>query len=833
VSKFQKIAFGLFVALSLTLAFIAYKSLKNIKQPSVKALTLIPDGCEVLLRFDDYSEFTNSLRNKNLLWQDLQHLSCFEKLEKHFNYFDSLLVINPFLRNLISSNPVYFSLYPENKFLISCNLKELSGQENYKNILRKAFNSPAFPLKTGIQSGVIGISNTEETLKKLFDISGVKLIKNRSFSSLNNGANYSGVCIYVGGMPGIEFFNNSYSTLSTKPDKIVLNGIKQKDSLFFFGEEDAGPIKDFSFLRHIPLICNSFEVFAINNAEKVFENKTKDDWWSRVNEKAMFNAKKQFYNNIAENIIKVEMPSKSEALIMTIADSVKAGEVLPYIGDSILKSKNIFRLSKSNLSFVASTFPILKLNELNYIVVFNDHLVFTANETDAEIFNNAKENNSSIIENKRFKQFAAKNFDLEFHYLNYKLINSLPKEEIPFGDQLTLNDIGHLKNISHCSYVATYKNNILNYRFSLSYSQENFNDEPGVLWTMNTDAAISSKPALFKNHITKGNEIFFQTADNSIYLESATGKILWKKSISEQIRSDIYIVDAFKNGKYQMLFNTDKYLHLIDRNGNDVQGFPVKLPAKASNKLCLFDYEKKNDLRLFIACTDNRIYNYSIWGIKQEGFKTLETSAAVTLPIRFCKVGLSDYLVTADVNGKIYAFSRRGEGRIDFKNKLIADAENFEVEPGNAIGNTHIIYMDKKNNLLEKVSLNDKKEIFKISDSDGRSAYCFSDFDRNKITDVIIAYSDKLEVYDLNGVKIFSEDFSERNPLETNFYEINNQSLVSIFDKINSNMLIMNIEQKINKEYKTTQPALICDLFNDGKIYLLLVLNGELKCLKL
>ncbi len=834
MSKFQKIAFGVFVALSLVFAVIGYRSLKNIKQPSVKAITLIPDSCEVLVKFDNYSEFTDELRNKNLLWQDLQFISCFTELAKKFNYFDSLLLSQQNLNELISGNPVYFSLYKNRQFLITANLKELADENMYKDAFAKisaSFNSVG--LKTEIQSGVIGISNSEEQLKKLFNTKNFKLNNNKNYKIAVEAANYSGTSIYIS--TGTTLFKNSLSNISIRPDKIILNGIKQNDSTEFVGDIDAAPSKNFDFLYNIPLICNAFEVFVINDAESLFEQDNELDWWANVNEKAMFKAKKQFYNNLNSRIVKVTMPSKDRALILAVSDSVKMAEVLPFLNDTLKSgNKRICRLLKGASSFVGSTFPLIKINELKYFAAFKNYLVFTASESDAEIFVNANDNKSSILENKRFKQFAGKNFDSEFHYLNYKLINASAKDEIIFSDQLKENDLSKLKNISHCSYMAVYKNNFLNYRFNLSYNQENFSDEPNVLWTMKADTTISSKPFLFKNHITKGNEVIFQTIDNRIYLQNATGKNLWKKQINEQIRSEIFIVDAFKNGKYQMLFNSEKYLHLIDRNGNYVQGFPVKLPAKATNKLCLFDYENKNDLRLFIACADNRIYNYDVLGTKHEGFKTMETSAEVILPIKYCKVGLSDYLVTSDTKGKIYAFSRKGDGRIDFKNKLIEDAENFEVESGNLLSNTQIIYFDKKNNLIEKISLADKKEIYKSSESDGRSAYCFGDYDRNKITDVIIACSEKAEVYDLNGSKITGIDILDNiNPLEVNFYDLNNQGFISIFDEINSNCLVLNAEQKINKENKSTKPVLICDLFNDGKIYVVSVLNGELKCLKL
>ena len=109
-----------------------------------------------------------------------------------------------------------------------------------------------------------------------------------------------------------------------------------------------------------------------------------------------------------------------------------------------------------------------------------------------------------------------------------------------------------------------------------------------------------------------------------------------------------------------------------------------------------------------------------------------------------------------------------------------------------------------------------------------------ADFDKNKIADAIIAFRDKLGVYDFNGTQIYNLDLPENtNSSAVNFYDINNSFFVNIFDDINSNTLILNTEQKTIKEYKSSQPPFICDLFNDGKAYVLIVLNGEFKCVKL
>ena len=84
-----------------------------------------------------------------------------------------------------------------------------------------------------------------------------------------------------------------------------------------------------------------------------------------------------------------------------------------------------------------------------------------------------------------------------------------------------------------------------------------------------------------------------------------------ENSASRTINSEIFQVDYFRNGKLQLLFSTRNELYLIDRNGNFVEKYPVKLRSPATCGLSVFDYDNNRDYRLFIACEDKHIYAYT------------------------------------------------------------------------------------------------------------------------------------------------------------------------------------------------------------------------------
>ena len=130
-----------------------------------------------------------------------------------------------------------------------------------------------------------------------------------------------------------------------------------------------------------------------------------------------------------------------------------------------------------------------------------------------------------------------------------------------------------------------------------------------TVWESLLDSMAVIKPVLVVNHNTSEKEIFVQDAANRIYLINSTGRILWKQRMEGPILGSLQQVDFYKNGKLQYLFNTAEKIHLIDRNGNYVERYPISLRSDATNPLALFDYDKNRDYdSLWQARTERSMY---------------------------------------------------------------------------------------------------------------------------------------------------------------------------------------------------------------------------------
>ena len=249
-------------------------------------------------------------------------------------------------------------------------------------------------------------------------------------------------------------------------------------------------------------------------------------------------------------------------------------------------------------------------------------------------------------------------------------------------------------------------------------------EESTTEWETLLDTTASIKPFFFTNHITGAKEIFIQDMKNNTYLINAAGRVLWKVPLNERIIGNIYMIDYFRNGKYQLLFSGNNFIHLLDRNGNYVERYPVKLRSPGTNSLALFDYDNNLNYRLFIAGEDKMIYSYDKSGNVVKGWKPFKTNGYVKTEINYFKVSGKDYLVASD-ESSIYFLDRSGNQRITLREPVTrAAGSSLRLNPGSEPylvcsspeGTVQQIYFDGtiKKFILKKFSVNHSFDFFDL-----------------------------------------------------------------------------------------------------------------------
>jgi hypothetical protein len=232
------------------------------------------------------------------------------------------------------------------------------------------------------------------------------------------------------------------------------------------------------------------------------------------------------------------------------------------------------------------------------------------------------------------------------------------------------------------------------------------------LWEVKLDTMAQMGPVSVFNHNDGSREIVIQDLKNNFYLIDRFGNVLWKKEISGPINSPVYQVDIFKNNRYQYLFSTRNFLHLIDRNGNYVRGFPRRLPSAAVEGITLLDYDLNKDYRVIFPGEDRRIYNLGLDGRRVSGWLMPRLESQAGGPLQYIRLAQRDYLLVVDEEGKPGFFDRRGQKRLEI-------SDSFRIMPKNTVhilettSGSYFVALGKEGEVLE-INANGEVNAFKL-----------------------------------------------------------------------------------------------------------------------
>lgn len=265
----------------------------------------------------------------------------------------------------------------------------------------------------------------------------------------------------------------------------------------------------------------------------------------------------------------------------------------------------------------------------------------------------------------------------------------------------------------------------------------NSNPFKNAKWICMLGAEPMGIPHSVINHLTGQAEVLVQDSNNGIYLISNQGHILWNRKIDAPILGNVTQVDVFRNRKLQMAFVAGNRVYLIDRTGNDVEGFPVNLPAKATSPLSVFDYDKNRYYRFLVACDDKTIYCYDSNGKPVNGWFNFKTETVVSKRIGFVSYQGKDYIVVFDQNRQ-YLLNRRGEERVKPQSFFaIAKNADYYLAPGS--GNSPFIVTTDSLGVIKKVFFDGKVESVVLEPFSARHTFRFSGkhyfiLDQNRIS---------------------------------------------------------------------------------------------------
>ena len=367
-----------------------------------------------------------------------------------------------------------------------------------------------------------------------------------------------------------------------------------------------------------------------------------------------------------------------------------------------------------------------------------------------------------------------------------------------------------LEKIQAVGYQFTSSNDMIYNSFSVRF-KEGVREESGTEWETLLDTTAAIKPFFFTNHITGAREIFIQDLNNNAYLINSAGRILWKVPLREKINGTIYMIDYFRNGKYQLLFSGKNYLHLLDRNGNYVERYPVKLRSPTTNSLALFDYDNNLNYRILIAGEDRMIYAYDKSGSTVKGWNPFRTTGPVNSEISWCRISGKDYLIVSD-NSSVYLLDRSGNVRLRLKEPVTkAAGSSLRLSSGSSPS----LVCTSPEGVVQHIYFDGSVKKFSLRSFSFDHAFDFFDVDGDGFGEYIFIDKGILYLYDHDRTEIFKREFgSSQLGGPINFIFSASDRKIGVFD-ISKNLIYL-----IDRNGKTMSgfPLKGASMFSIGKL---------------
>ena len=716
-----------------------------------------------------------------------------------------------------------------------------------------------------IHQGVLMIANSSILIEKsvrqfksgkslLSDLGFKKLLKTSDKDlDANIFINYSEFGKAISTFSGkifspVKSFNNFGSwaevDLNIKNKGLMLNGFSMvNDStnsyLNTFINEEAQPLSASTILPENTgmMLYLSFKSFASyypkfekNLAQKQILYKHQKNILN-INKKYNFTVESDFFSWIDKEICLFSTEGSSEnykenfGLAIQSSDIQKAKRGLKSIHNSTNSNSEIdyqnFKIKNLGLTnfFDLTLGQQFKWVTKSYYTILEDYVVFANSESNLKHIINSYLRGKTLVKNIPFNTFYNQfnNKSNFFFYNNFKkgshLWNGFLNNELAdlfTAQKDSLEKLGAIGLQINNQKKMFYTNIFLNY----GGEKESQNLS---LTECKLDTSYSLKPWIVTNHNTKEKEIIIQDNANKIYLISSIGKVIWKKQLNEKIVGNIQQVDRYKNNKLQYTFATTNKFHQIDRNGKDVQGYPVMLKASVTKGVTVLDYDKNRNYRILLTQGKN-INNFNIEGILVKGWE-FKSNAEIVVRPQILQVAKKDYIITADQSGNIRALNRKGEDRINLNTTLPKKSSNFHIWKNNVLSNSGVLATDSLGT-IHFVKLSDELETFTIKPLSKNYKMFFNDFNGDNVLDFVVHDDYKVEAFKTNKQIIASiTDIGFKPEFGVQSFTVgDNKSMTFITNKQEAKCFAYDEKGKLINDFpiEGATPVCVSDLNNDG-----------------
>ncbi len=199
--------------------------------------------------------------------------------------------------------------------------------------------------------------------------------------------------------------------------------------------------------------------------------------------------------------------------------------------------------------------------------------------------------------------------------------------------------------------------------------------QAGLLWRTALKTTSIYQPQVIQNAVSGESEIFVQDTAHNVYLLSQSGAVLFSKNIGEPVVGKVHQIDYYNNGKVQYIFNTTGHVYVLDRFGNDVASYPLRLSAPAASGMVVNN--NAGNTRYYVPCSNGNIYGYEANGKPLPGWSP-KSGVGPVQQLECITTPKADNILAYTSTGKLYLFDSRGGSKWTISN-VSADSKPISV----------------------------------------------------------------------------------------------------------------------------------------------------------
>lgn len=511
-------------------------------------------------------------------------------------------------------------------------------------------------------------------------------------------------------------------------------------------------------------------------------------------------------------ILKTEPGNSRESRKFFIIEVKDTGEALKFFnqltervarsrGDSIYKES----YSENEIQYLpVKNLPSAILGDLGdgfdecFYINYRNYLIFSNNLQELKALIASIRNEDTWGKSLRMNSFLQETNNAA----NISLFVNIPRARNLIVNKLNsnwknyiLNDIPAYQSFELAAFQFTYVdgNYFTNYTFSQPEEFDNSIRKINPKSATRFASILATKPYLVKTHAYKEFDILVQDSANTIYYLDRNQNAQWSEQIQGRIISEVFPIDFYKNGKIQYAFATTDQIHIWDRSGQSIPGYPKKVAENSRiSQFNVIDYDLSRNYRFAISdeegkifLTDKELKLLDGWGPKMLKRRPL-------VPLNHQRIGRRDVMLSIHADGKVHLMNRRSEPMrgFPFDTQQALD-DNYFITSSNSLSNTAVTVISEGGELTQ---INLEGDVIKrdqlIKTQQDADFSILPDRSRSSFL-IIRKEGNSYQVLDDTGNLLFQKDYLSIQPILTQYYRFGaGKDLVIFTDTANQTLYI-------------------------------------------